>query len=64
MIFLVRFQNTRTGRLHSLNCIAPDFNDCREKISSLYGANLVSITWFREKNEEAMPDAIPEKSEA
>ena len=64
MIFLVRFQNPRTGRLHSLNCIAPDFEDCREKISSLYGEKLVSITWFREKNEEAMPNATHEKIEA
>ena len=64
MIFLVRFQNPRTGRLHSLNCIAPDFNECREKILSLYGDNLVSISWFREKNEEAMPGAISEKIQA
>ena len=64
MIFTIRFKNQKTGRVYSLNCIAPDFSTCLEKISSIYGKNLVSITWEKFKNEEAMPDAISEKIQA
>lgn len=62
MIFTIRFKNQNTGRVHNLNCIAPDFDTCLEKISSMYGKNLVSITWEKFKNEETMPNATPEKS--
>ena len=64
MIFTIRFKNQNTGRVYSLNCIAPDFDTCLKKISSIYGKNLVSIAWEKNKNEEAMPDATHEKSEA
>lgn len=62
MIFTIRFKNQNTGRVYSLNCISPDFDTCLKKISSIYGKNLVSIAWEKNKNEEAMPNATPEKS--
>lgn len=58
MIFTVSFKSPG-GRLCKLNCIAPDFETCLKKISSLYGKNLVSITYDLRKNSEATKDALP-----
>ena len=49
MNFTVRFK-TPTGRTFKLNCIADNFETCLEKISALYGKNLVSITYETQKN--------------
>lgn len=49
MNFTVRFK-TSTGRTFKLNCIADNFETCLEKISALYGKNLVSITYETQKN--------------
>ncbi len=58
MIFTISFKSPG-GRLCKLNCIAPDFETCLKKISSLYGKNLVSITYDLRKNSEATKDALP-----
>lgn len=57
MIFIVAFKSPG-GRLCKLNCIAPNFEECLKKISSLYGKNLVSITYDLRKNSEATNDAV------
>ena len=57
MIFIVAFKSPG-GRLCKLNCIAPNFEECLKKISSLYGKNLVSITYDLRKNTEATNDAV------
>lgn len=57
MIFDVAFKSPG-GRLCKLNCIAPNFEECLKKISSLYGKNLVSITYDLRKNTEATNDAV------
>lgn len=57
MIFIIAFK-TPGGRLCKLNCIAPNFEECLKKISSLYGENLVSITYDLRKNSEATNDAL------
>lgn len=49
MNFTVRFK-VPTGRTFKLNCIADNFETCLEKISALYGKNLVSITYEAQKN--------------
>ena len=49
MNFTVRFK-APTGRTFKLNCIADNFETCLEKISALYGKNLVSITYETQKN--------------
>ena len=41
---------TETGRTHKLNFIAPNFEDCLEKISSLYGTSLEKIEYVPRKN--------------
>ena len=41
---------TQTGRTHKLNIIATNFEDCLEKISSLYGINLQKIEYDLRKN--------------
>ena len=58
MIFIVTFKSPG-GRLCKLNCIAPNFEECLKKISSLYGKNLVSITYDLRKNSEATVNAVP-----
>lgn len=58
MIFIVTFKSPG-GRLCKLNCIAPNFEECLKKISSLYGKNLVSITYDLRKNSEATANAVP-----
>ena len=57
MIFIVTFKSPG-GRLCKLNCIAPNFEECLKKISSLYGKNLVSITYDLRKNSEAFANAV------
>lgn len=57
MIFIVAFKSPG-GRLCKLNCIAPNFEECLKKISSMYGKNLVSITYDLRKNSEATNDAV------
>lgn len=57
MIFIVAFKSPG-GRVCKLNCIAPNFEECLKKISSLYGKNLISITYDLRKNSEATADAI------
>ena len=49
MNFTVRFK-VPTGRAFKLNCIADNFETCLEKISALYGKNLISITYETQKN--------------
>lgn len=56
MIFVVTFKSPG-GRLCKLNCIAPNFEECLKKISSLYGKNLVSISYDLRKNSEAATNA-------
>ena len=58
MIFIVTFKSPG-GRLCKLNCIAPNFEECLKKISSLYGKNLISITYDLRKNSEATANAVP-----
>ena len=41
---------TKTGRTHKLNIIAPSFEECLEKISSMYGASLEKIEYELRKN--------------
>ena len=41
---------TKTGRTHKLNIIAPNFEECLEKISSLYGVSLEKIEYDLRKN--------------
>lgn len=57
MIFIVTFKSPG-GRLCKLNCIAPNFEECLKKISSLYGKNLISITYDLRKNLEASSNAV------
>lgn len=57
MIFIVTFKSPG-GRLCKLNCIAPNFEECLKKISSLYGKNLISITYDLRKNSEASANAV------
>lgn len=57
MIFIITFKSPG-GRLCKLNCIAPNFEECLKKISSLYGKNLVSITYDLRKNSEATANAV------
>jgi hypothetical protein len=57
MIFIVAFKSPG-GRVCKLNCIAPNFEECLKKISSLYGKNLISITYDLRKNSEATADAV------
>lgn len=57
MIFIVTFKSPG-GRVCKINCIAPNFDECLEKISSLYGKNLLSITYDLKKNSEATGNAV------
>ena len=57
MIFIVTFKSPG-GRVCKLNCIAPDFETCLKKISSMYGENLLSITYDLRKNSEATVNAV------
>lgn len=57
MIFIVAFKSPG-GRVCKLNCIAPDFETCLKKISSLYGKNLLSITYDVRKNLEEAANAV------
>ena len=57
MIFIITFKSPG-GRLCKLNCIAPNFEECLKKISSLYGKNLVSITYDLRKNSEATANGL------
>ena len=57
MIFIVAFKSPG-GRVCKLSCIAPNFDECLKKISSLYGKNLLSITNEVKKNSEATDKAI------
>lgn len=57
MIFIIAFKSPG-GRLCKLNCIAPNFEECLKKISSMYGKNLVSITYDLRKNSEATTNAV------
>ena len=49
MLFTVTIK-TQIGRTHKLNIIAPSFEECLEKISSLYGARLEKIEYDLRKN--------------
>ena len=49
MLFTVILK-TQRGRTHKLNVIAPSFEECLEKISSLYGARLEKIEYDLRKN--------------
>ena len=49
---------TPTGRMAKLNCIADNFETCLEKISALYGKNLLSITYELRKNPEATANGV------
>ncbi len=57
MIFTVSFKSPG-GRVCKLNCIAPDFETCLKKISSMYGKNLLSITYDVRKNLEEAANAV------
>lgn len=57
MNFTILFKSP-TGRTCKLNCIAPNFETCLEKISALYGKNLVSINYELRKNSEAKNIAV------
>lgn len=61
MIFTVIFK-TETGRPCKLNCIASNFEECLEKISSLYGRKLVSISYEVSKNKEVISGALSRKN--
>ena len=58
MIFIIAFKSPG-GRACKLNCIASDFDECLKKMSSLYGENLISITYDLRKNSEATVNAVP-----
>ena len=49
MIFTVCIK-TKTGRTRKLNIISPSFEECLEKISSLYGVSLEKIEYDLRKN--------------
>ena len=49
MLFTVTIR-TQIGRTHRLNVIASNFDECLEKISSLYGARLEKIEYDLRKN--------------
>ena len=57
MFFIVQFKSPG-GRLCKLTAIAPNFEECLKKISSLYGKNLISITYDVKKNSEASTNAV------
>lgn len=57
MLFIVVFKSPG-GRVCKLNCIAPDFETCLKKISSMYGKNLLSITYDVRKNLEEAANAV------
>lgn len=61
MIFIAMFKSPG-GRVCKINCIAPDFETCLKKISSLYGENLLSITYDVKKNLEATVNAVSRKN--
>ena len=43
---------TKTGRTHKLNILASNFEECLEKISSLYGVCVLKIEYDLRKNSE------------
>ena len=49
MLFTVTIR-TQIGRTHRLNVIASNFDECLEKISSLYGERLEKIEYDLRKN--------------
>ena len=49
MIFTA-YLKTQTGRTYKLNFIAPNFEECLEKISDLYGVSLIKIEYDLRKN--------------
>ena len=49
MLFTVILK-TQVGRTHRINVIAPNFEECLEKISSLYGTRLEKIEYDPRKN--------------
>ena len=49
MFFTVTLK-TETGRTHRVNFIASNFEECLEKISSLYGVRLEKIEYDLRKN--------------
>lgn len=57
MIFTVTFKSPG-GRVCKLNCIAPDFEECLKKISSMYGENLLSITYDLRKNSDTTVNIV------
>ena len=57
MIFIVTFKSPG-GRVCKLSCIAPNFDECLKKISSLYGKNLLTITYDLKKNSEAINNSV------
>ena len=57
MIFTV-YLKTRTGRIHKLNFIAPNFEECLKKISDMYGVSLVKIEYDLRKNSTEGGDYI------
>lgn len=57
MIFIITFKSPG-GRTCKLNCIAPDFETCLKKISSLYGEKLLSITYDLRKNLEVADNGL------
>lgn len=63
MVFTICFK-TQTGRPCRLNCIASSFEECLEKISSLYGDRLLSISFDVKKNREVRYNAVSGKNRA
>lgn len=59
MNFTIQFKSP-TGRMCKLNCIADNFETCLEKISALYGKNLLSITYELRKNPSNQMDQFLE----
>lgn len=49
MVFTVHLK-TNMGRIHKLNFISPNFEECLKKISDLYGVSLVKIEYDLRKN--------------
>ena len=58
MLFTVAIKNRNTGRCHNMNVLASDFETCLKKIFSLYGMDLVSITYDVRKNSGRVNDAV------
>lgn len=62
MIFTAVLKS-ETGRIHKLHLIASSFEECLEKISSLYGMRLEKIEYDLRKNSSIQSTGLKNQEE-